>query len=91
MNTFLHDPDSYLDYTVDWSDWLADGETIVTSTWSGSSELTLGTQIDTTTASSIWLEMTGATVGMRYWLTNTITTNKLRRDQRTIILVCQER
>jgi len=33
MTRFLKDPDAVLDYGFDWSDWLADGETISTSTW----------------------------------------------------------
>ena len=32
MTTFLKDPDAVLDYSVDWSKWLA-GDQIETSTW----------------------------------------------------------
>jgi hypothetical protein len=56
-----HDPNANLDYTVDWADWLVDGETISSSTWIVPTGLTAGVAShDTTTA---WCWISGGTAG----------------------------
>lgn len=70
------DPASILPYTVDWSQWLATGDTIATSAWV---ILPVGTTVaeaysptnDDTTA-TVWLEG-GTPIGTAN-VTNTITT-----------------
>lgn len=86
----LHSPGADLDYSVDWSLWLDDGEVVVTSSWAATSGITLARQalIDgnlTTTFAA------GGVEGQNYILTNTITTNQNRIDSRTITLRCRLR
>jgi hypothetical protein len=81
-NEFDKDPEGDLDYTVDWSDWLQDGETIVASAWTldntGEYEVAevviASSELDaTSTKAIVWL--TTGSVGDEYKLTNKITTS----------------
>lgn len=90
--SFTKDPNAELDYTRDWSDWLAAvDDTIQTSTWIVPEGIEVGeggeTFTDTTT--TIWLA--GGTVLERYALTNRITTAGGRTDDRTFYVVIKER
>ena len=80
----LHDPDAVLDYAVDWTAWLSDGETITASTWTVPDGITETTPAPsfTDTAATIWL--TGGTVGQSYSVTNHITTSQGRQDDRSL-------
>jgi hypothetical protein len=70
MTTFLKDPDAVLDYSVDWSKWLA-GDQIATSTWFVSDPaLQPADDSKTTTRTTIWLA--GGVVGQSYTVTNRI-------------------
>lgn len=86
----IKDPNATLDYRVDWSQWLSDGETITSSTWlitpDGLTEVT--TDHDATSA-TVWLS--GGTAHERYWVTNRITTSAGRTDQRTLPMNLQNR
>lgn len=85
------DPQATLDYSIDWSDWLSDGESIVNSAWSTSSgEITAPSF--TNTAASVWLS--GSEVGIAITLTNTITTNSTpiaRIDERSLVIKVKQR
>lgn len=83
---FGHDPDAVLDYAVDWSDWLATGETITTSTWTVPTGIEETTPPPSTDGSVATIWMTGGTAGTRYALTNHIVTSAGREDDRTIYL-----
>ena len=79
-----HDPSAVLDYAVDWTAWLAEGETITESTWSvpdGITQTTPAPSHDGAVA-TIWL--TGGIVGQTYAVTNHITTSQGRQDDRSI-------
>lgn len=91
MANFIKDPDAVLDYSVDWSDWLATDEVISTSTWAASDGITIETSGKTDTFATVWLS--GGTAGVTYSLVNTITTNNTpaRIDERTISIKVQER
>ena len=81
------DKDAYLDYALDWSDWLAKapGDSINTSTWSADSELTLNTSAVDGAWTSVWVQ--GGVPNKWYALTNTVVSAPGgRRDQRTIRL-----
>lgn len=91
-NRFTKDPDAVLDYTIDWSDWLATGDTISTSSWSveSGSGLTNDSDEKTTTTTTIWLS--GGTVADDYYdVINTIVTDDGRTDERTLKIRVQER
>lgn len=90
MSVRLKDPQETIDYAVDWSDFLATGETISASTWSlSSTSMSLGTLAATTTTTAAFV--TGGTVGTVYRLTNKITTNQTRVAERSVIIRVEER
>jgi hypothetical protein len=60
-SVWRHDPDAVLDYTIDWSQWLGDGETIAASTWDVPAGLTEVDESETTTATSV--RVSGGTAG----------------------------
>lgn len=82
-STFTKDPQSVLDYQIDWSAWL-DGDTISTSTWTVPSGITKDSDSASTTGVTIWLS--GGTDGTDYELTNHIITAAGREDDRTITI-----
>lgn len=80
---FDKDPDSRLDYIVDWSDWL-DSDTITASTWTPATGITVTTSSNTTTTTTVWLS--GGTLGATYKVVNHITTAAGRQDDRTLVI-----
>lgn len=84
-----HDPDATLDYTVDWSAWLADDETISESAWVVPTGLTAG--VDSHDDTTAWVWISGGTADTDYTLTNRVTTSAGRTDDRSITLICRER
>lgn len=86
---FTKDPQARVDFTVDWSRWLADGETINESTWVVPAGLELDTQGNLDATATVWL--TGGTPRQTYTVTNQITTTEGRVDQRSIYIACTDR
>ncbi len=76
----IKDPDSVLDYTIDWSAWLGD-DTIATSTFLVSDGLTKNSDSKTTTMTLVWLS--GGTAGNNYSVTNRIVTSSGRTADRS--------
>ena len=61
-----------IDYGFDWSDWLKDGDTIVTSTWVTSNDsLTLGSPVISNAITSVMVST--PVLGTKYKVSNTIT------------------
>lgn len=89
MTPHIKSPGSKLDYTIDWSDWLIDGDTITTAEWSVPDGLEKTDESNTTTRATIWLS--GGTAGETYRLLCTITTAQGRIDPRTLTLRCAQR
>lgn len=87
--SWIKDPDAVLDYQIDWSSWLATGETIATSTWTVSTGITKDSDSNDTTSATIWLS--GGTAGTSYTCTNQIVTNQSRTEERTIRIDVRER
>ena len=86
------DPDAKLDYSIDWTLWLATGDTVDTSSWAVSPTgptLTDGTIDMAGAVTTIWFD--GGTVGTKYVLTNHITTVEGREDDRSITVKITER
>jgi hypothetical protein len=80
------DPDEVLDYGLEWSDVLEDGETISTSSWTATAGITLGTSGATapsisSTQTLCWLS--GGTAGSIYTITNRIVTSESRTYDRS--------
>lgn len=78
----LKDPDSTVDYQIDWSQWLGGSDTILTSTWQVPTGLTYESDSRTTTTTTVWVS--GGTVGAVYPLTCRVTTAQGRITDRTI-------
>lgn len=76
------DPDDVLDYAIDWTGAL-NGDTIATSVFvvAVGAGMTINSQSNTTTSSTVWLS--GGTAGTVYEVTCTITTAGARTFERT--------
>ena len=89
MTTFLKDPDAVLDYSVDWSKWLA-GDQIEASAWSVSDPtLEASDDSETTTRTPVWLA--AGVAGQSYTVTNRIVTSGGRTDERSLVIQVQDR
>ena len=86
---FIKDPDAVLDYTIDWSSWLASGETISSHTITVETGIAKDSDSESDGAVTIWLS--GGTAGERYDIACKIVTNAARTDERTIIIRCTNR
>ncbi len=87
-NKFIKDPDSVLDYTINWLTWL-DGDTISASTWTVPSGLTEDSDTFGDSTATVWLS--GGTVGKEYRIVNHITTAAARQEDQTLIIVCKQK
>jgi len=88
-DSYLKDPQAVLDYGVDWSLWLAGGETISTSTFTVDAGLTKNSQTNTTVSATVWLS--GGTIGQRYKVVNEITTTAGRTNDATFTVIVNDR
>ncbi len=84
--TFLLDPNAVLDFEIDFTQWLATGETIVSTVIEADEGVTVAPEGRPTTTGggvvTVWL--TGGTVGAVYDVTCRISTTAGRTDDRTI-------
>ena len=85
---FLKDPEAYLDYSIDWAEWLED-DVIIGSEWSTKGDLKIERDSYTDTITTVWL--TGGPNSSRHDVTNTITTAGGRIDERTIVIKCRHK
>ncbi|MBI4907305.1 MAG: hypothetical protein HY820_27015 [Acidobacteria bacterium] len=85
---FTKDPNAVLDYSIDWTRWLA-GDQIATSEWIIPSGLTRMADSKTSTSATVWLS--GGSVGQSYTVTNRITTAAGRTEDRSFIVRVEER
>lgn len=79
------DKDSFLDYSLDWSDWIAEGDSILSSVWSSDAGVTLSSATIFGAMTTTWVQ--GGAIGTWYAITNTVTSALGRIDQRTIRLL----
>ena len=88
--TFTKDPDAVLDYSVDWSLWLA-GDQIASSEWllEGGALIEKVTDSHTATKATVWLR--GGQAGTTYLVTNRIVTVAGRTDDRSISVRVEDR
>ncbi|MCC6394787.1 MAG: hypothetical protein IT167_29610 [Bryobacterales bacterium] len=86
--TFTKDPNAVLDYSIDWTRWLAEDQ-IVASEWIVESGLTK--MADSKTAASATLWLSGGTAGQSYIVTNRITTAAGRTEDRSFTIRVEER
>lgn len=81
---FSKTPNSILDYTVDWTEWLGT-DTISSSSWTFPAGITKVSDSTTTTSTTVWVS--GGTSGLNYDLKNIITTVGGRTEVRVITLL----
>lgn len=84
----MKDPDAIVDYTIDWTDWLA-GDTIQTSTWTAPAGITVSSESETTTKATVFLS--GGTAGKVYLVTNRIVTAAGRTEERSLTVRVEAR
>ena len=86
--TFTKDPNAVLDYSIDWTRWLA-GDQIATSEWIVPSGLTKMADSKTSTSATAWIS--DGSVGQSYTVTNRITTAAGRTEDRSFTIRVEER
>ena len=86
--TFTKDPNAVLDYTIDWTRWLA-GDQVATSEWLVPTGLTKVADTKTASSATVWLS--GGTAGQSYTVTNRITTTGGRAEDRSFTIRVEER
>jgi hypothetical protein len=102
MDRYTKDPNAVLDYKFDWaaltnqtgdSNWLQDGETIVSETMTVATGLTLDSGVISDSGTSVTVWLSGGTAGTAYNVTCHIVTSNVpaREDDRTIQIRCAER
>lgn len=91
------DPDAYLDYSIDWSDWMPAGDSLASSSWTietiagDSNAMTTdqNTFSGGTNIATVWLD--GGSAGENYTITNTITTTNGLTDERFFRVFVKQR
>jgi hypothetical protein len=81
---FFKDPSAVLDYTLDWSSWLDDTDTISAAAWTVPAGLTNVLETNTTTTTTVWLG--SGVLDTTYAVYCRITTLGGRTDDRTITI-----
>lgn len=80
----VKDEDAILDFEFDWSEWLGPSEEITSSLIIASPGITVQGDTYSALAATVWLA--GGTAGYPYTVTNRITTNQGRTDDRTMTI-----
>lgn len=89
MSAYVKDPEAVLDYSIDWSAWLA-GDTISTLTVTAiTAGITVDSSSHTATTATAWIS--GGTVGSNYDIRFRVVTVAGRTDDRTITLIIRYR
>ncbi len=78
------DKDAFLDYAIDWSDWLLKDDTIISSDWQSDDGLTLSSAFIDGACTTVWVQ--GGIPNRWYNVTNTVKSKSGRIDQRTFQL-----
>ncbi len=93
---YLKDPNALIDYAIDWSaDYLASGEQITASSWfilpqGAVGDLSVDHSLAPVTG-VVTVFVTGGIAGKLYRVTNRITTNQGRTDERSITIRIEEK
>jgi hypothetical protein len=85
----IKDPDATLDYSVDWTAWLAEGDAAAQTQWDVPDGLTVVRVEQFGAVSTVWVS--GGDEGATYRLTCRITTTAGRVDERSRSLRIQNR
>lgn len=91
------DTDAQLVYTIDWTDWLATGETVSTVSFTENSRvndakpLVIESSGITAANKQTYVELSGGTVGKIYTVTAAITTDSGAEDRRSFRVKIENR
>lgn len=90
MTTFTatKDPDATLDYAIDWSEWIASGDSLASAVWTVSgadSAVVLSNDAVVGSVATVWVA--GGTAGRSYTLNCRVTTNAGGIDDRSVQLI----
>ena len=88
-NQYLKDPSAVLDWVFDWSDWLADSETISSHVITVDTGLTKDSSTESSGKVTVWLS--GGTAGQNYKVACKIVTSGGRTDERTMWIKVADR
>jgi hypothetical protein len=88
-STFEKDPDAVLDYQFDWSDWLAEGDSISSYTIDEDTGITVDSSSNDADSVTVWLS--GGTALENYVVRCEIVTSDGRTDERSMLLRVRER
>lgn len=88
--SFVKDPDATLDYKFDWTAWLEDSEVITGFDTEKTGDVVIEDE-STSDDTSVTVWVSGGTVGQATTVTARIQTNQGRTDDRSLVLVIQER
>ena len=83
------DPDAVLDYSMDWTAWLLPGDSVSASDWLADDGITIDSDALAGPVATVWLS--GGTARRTYVVTNRITTNGGRVDDRSITVYVMDR
>lgn len=94
LGQVIKHPEAVLEFGINWRDpqtgpWLADGEDIITSTWTIPAGLTADSDEVVDGAAVVWLS--GGTLGASYVIENKMSTNQGRTDVRSVEVVVRSR
>jgi hypothetical protein len=90
MDTFIHDPQATLVYGIEWADWLAEGDSIVSSTWQ-SDDVGISLGFDELDGTQTRVIVSGGTHKRDYRITNHVVSAQGMEDDRSIILKVRHR
>lgn len=82
---YVHDPNAVEDFSIDWLDRLAEGDTIVASTWVIPTGIVKINDTSIATKTVVWLST--CTAGVEYLIVNHVTTAGGRQLDRSIIIL----
>ena len=85
---FLKDPAAVLDYSLDFTDWLVEGEVLTAASWSVPGGLTKDSDTFSSTSTTVWLS--DGTVGTDYTVTAQVST-ATRTDERSVLIKVRNR
>lgn len=88
IGKFKKDPAAVLDYTIDWSRWLA-GDTITSASWTVPAGITQTLATNDGSSATVWLS--GGTAGTSYTVKGLINTQAGRTDERSILIKVENR
>jgi hypothetical protein len=84
IGAFVKDPNSTIDFAVDWAEWLNTGDTVSSSSWEVPVGLTLSSEGVTNNVTRAFLA--GGIAGVDYMITNRVTTQGARIEDRSILV-----